>query len=159
MDMPDYSLDVFYSEERFDSQASSVKEAIREDLFVAGVEEVIYIDSYRISLEVSETEMKEVAENVFTDPVVQQYSLNSPFAKKGYWCLEVCFHPDVTDNVAITATEAVSDYLRRSLKDSERISWGRKYLLKGRLTEKEIEKICSGLLANSIIESYKYKKV
>ena len=156
--MADYSLDVFYKESKFDSQANSVKADIKEDLSI-NAEDVIYVDSYSLTLNVPEEKVRELAENIFIDPITQDFSLNNPYEKKGYWVLEVHFHEDVTDNMALTAQEAISDYLKRKLEETEKISWIRKYLIKGNLKEKDLEKICSGLLANEIIETYNYKKV
>ncbi len=156
--MADYSLDVFYKESEFDSQANSVKADIKEDLSIS-VEDVIYIDAYSLTFDVPEEKVRELAENIFIDPITQGFSLNRPYEKEGYWALEVRFHSDVTDNVAIIAEEAISDYLKRKLEETEKISWIRKYLIRGNLEEEDLEKICSGLLANKIIETYDYRKI
>lgn len=156
--MPVHVLDVFYRDRSFDSHAASVKSAIRDDLGIIGIEEVVFADSYIISLEgVSDEVLGGIAAKIFIDPLLQDFRLDNPFEVAGSWAVEVKFHGDVTDNIALVAREAVGDFLKRNLGEGEGISWVRKYFIKGNLGEGEVKKICTGLLSNGIIESYTFK--
>jgi phosphoribosylformylglycinamidine synthase subunit PurSL len=157
--MAKYLLDVFCKDQKFDATGNGLAPAIKEDLFIKGVEQVSYVDSYIINLDIDELAMKELAENIFIDPIIQGFSLNNPYGPKGLWFAEVHFNPDVTDNVAITSSEVVEDFLKRPLNENEKISFVRKYLFKGKLSEEDIKKICTGMLANDIIEKFNYGKI
>jgi len=155
--MPLYELDVFFKDKSFDSTADSVKSSIQEDLDIK-VDSLIYIENYSLALEESLEKVNELAEKVFIDSVLQNYSLNKHYEEKDSWLIQVSYHTDVTDNVGIVAEEAVSDYLKRQLKENESVSWNRKYFLKGNLSEKDIKRICFDLLANNVIESYEFQR-
>jgi len=65
---------------------------------------------------------------------------------------------EVTDNVGATARQAIEDLLDRKLLEEETIRSGRKYLLRGNIQEEEVKRICTGLLANELIEEFSYRK-
>lgn len=172
--MNSYLLDVYFKDQKFDATGNGLVGAIKEDLSVKRITEVSFVESYFINLDISEAKMKELAENIFIDPILQDFSITKPYEKKddgeanfspgflqqqkGCWLIEVHYLQGVTDNVAITSAEAIQDYEKRKLKQGEKIEWFRKYLLKGKISEEEIKKICSGMLANSMIEKFSYKK-
>jgi len=67
----------------------------------------------------------------------------------------VGFRPGVTDNVGKTAREAV-ELLLQIKKGTRKIEvyTSRQYLIKGKITRSDAERIASGLLANDLIERY-----
>ena len=156
--MKNYLLDVYFKDQKFDATGNGLVGAIKEDLSVKGITEASFVESYSINLDVNEAKMKELAENIFIDPILQDFSINKPYAKTGGWLIEVHYLPGVTDNVAITSAEAIQDYEKRKLRENEKIAWVRKYILKGKISEEEIKKICSGMLANAMIEKFSYRK-
>ncbi|MFH1256532.1 MAG: phosphoribosylformylglycinamidine synthase subunit PurS [Candidatus Diapherotrites archaeon] len=140
-----------------DTVAESVKSSIEEDLGIKGIESMAFFDVYYIHMRLTESEAREVAENVLIDPIINSYSLNNESADGFDWAIEVQLHANVTDNLGIVAKQATEELLARKLEGEIRTA--RKFLLKARISEKETRSICTDLLANEVIESYNVKKL
>jgi phosphoribosylformylglycinamidine synthase len=125
------------------------------DNFSLPVERVQSIEVYTIEGNLNKDELKKAAAGPLSDPVIQHYSINRPLACDFDWLIEVGFRPGVTDNVGKTAREAI-ELLLRAGKDSRKIGvyTSRQYLIKGKITRADAEKIASGLLANDLIERH-----
>ncbi len=86
----------------------------------------------------------EVLENVVdTDPSIYQ-NIHFDFA------VEVSYLPGVTDNSARAALDAFS--LFPALNSSFKVASGKIYLLKGNLSNQEVETLCTELLSNPLLE-------
>ncbi|MFH1824814.1 MAG: phosphoribosylformylglycinamidine synthase subunit PurS [Candidatus Firestonebacteria bacterium] len=72
------------------------------------------------------------------------------------WEIEVWYKTGVTDAVGDSVKKGISDLGITGVKE---VKTGQVYIIKGKISKKEIEKICSGLLANSIVQYYKIKQV
>ncbi|MEN6423641.1 MAG: AIR synthase related protein, partial [Smithella sp.] len=125
------------------------------DNFSLPVEEVATIEVYTIAGNVTPKELKKAASGPLSDPVIQNFSINKPLATGFDWLIEVGFRPGVTDNVGKTAREA----LELLLGDNDKargisVYTSRQYLIKGKITAGDAEKIASGLLSNDLIERY-----
>ena len=146
-----------YKEDRRDAIGESVKADIKEDLRI-NTESVSFVDIYRVNARLSDEKIEKIASQLFSDPIIQEYSVNKPFPCSFDWEIIVELNPDVTDNIGMAAEFGIEDLLGRKLKEKENVSYARKYLLKGNLSEEQVKKICTGLLANSVIEKYSYKR-
>ncbi|MBU1120659.1 MAG: phosphoribosylformylglycinamidine synthase subunit PurS [archaeon] len=153
-----WEIEVGYKEGKKDAVADSVKASIGEDLGIKKINSLRIIDVYRINKDFFETQVKEIAEKLFIDPITQSFSIDKPFSDKADWIIEVKFHEDVTDNVAIAAMEGVHDLTGLGFAEGENLRTAKKYLIEGKLSEKEVQSICKDLLANELIESFKYWK-
>ena len=71
------------------------------------------------------------------------------------WEVEVWYKPGVTDAVGDSVKKGVSDM---GMSGVEEVKTGQVYILKGKLSKKDVERICSGLLANGVVQYYKIKK-
>ncbi len=100
-------------------------------------------------------ELQKAAAGPLSDPVIQEFSINQPLAKNFDWLIEVGFRPGVTDNVGKTAREAITLLLGENI-GSRKISvyTSRQYLISGKISQADAEKIASGLLANDLIERH-----
>src|SRR3989344_5904517 len=138
-----------------DPLGESTKKRIASDLGLEA-ESVATISVFTLEGNFSDKNLAFLAEKVFIDPVVQCFSVNRPLAKKGGFdfLVEVSFRPGVTDNVGRTAREAIEYALERKLGEEENVFTATQYLLKGGLSEADIKKIASGLLANELIERF-----
>lgn len=152
-------IEIVYKDRGLDAIGAGVAADIKEDLLILAVSDVSYIDRYELSMELDDKKLEEIAKHVFLDPIIQSAALNKPFSEGFDWEIIVRYNPDVTDNVGETARLAVRDFLKTELAEDASIRHARKYLVKGKLTEKDVERICSGLLANSTIEKYTYRKL
>ncbi|MFH1240403.1 MAG: phosphoribosylformylglycinamidine synthase subunit PurS [Candidatus Diapherotrites archaeon] len=152
-----WSVEVCYRPDKRDALGLSVKADIKDDLGLS-VESVSFVHVYTINAEITENEAKKIASQLLSDPVIQDYSVNSPLKTNFDWEITVELNPDVTDNVGLAAKHGIEDLLIGKMREDEFVKYSRKYLLKGKLSEDKIKRICEDLLANSVIEKYSYKK-
>jgi len=130
------------------------KKRIIDNLALA-VAKVATIEVYTIAGELSAAELEQAAAGPLSDPVIQNFSINQPLAKNFDWLIEVGFRPGVTDNVGKTAREAITLLLGENI-GTRKISvyTSRQYLISGKISQADAEKIASGLLANDLIERH-----
>jgi phosphoribosylformylglycinamidine synthase II len=112
------------------------------------------IDVYTVDADLSREELEKSAAEPFSDPVIQNYTIDSPAAKDFDFLIEVGFRPGVTDNVGRTAREAVEFITGSSLKPEEGVYTSVQYLIKGPLTGQDVETVATGLLCNTLIQRY-----
>ena len=156
--MPAHRVEIAFLHKETDSIGRGVKADISEDLGIA-VQNVSYIEVYSIDANLGKDDVKAAAEKLFSDPIIQEYSIDNEITKGFDWIIEVKLHADVTDNTGMMAEQAIADVIGRKLKEGESIRCIRKYGIKGRLDEAQVARICNGLLANSQIETFSYKKI
>jgi phosphoribosylformylglycinamidine synthase len=125
------------------------------DSFSLSVERVSTIEIYTITGELTKDELKKTAAGPLSDPIIQNFSINKPLATDFDWLIEVGFRPGVTDNVGKTAREAIELILGGDMVGREiAVYTSRQYLISGKITKKDAQKIASGLLANDLIERH-----
>jgi len=118
------------------------------------VEEIKTIDVYTIEGELSPKQLKAIAAGPLSDPVIQEFAVNSGLAREFDWLVEVGFRPGVTDNVGKTAREAIELLLGEEYKRKVKVYTSRQYVIKGAVTPEKIDKIATGQLANELIERW-----
>ena len=156
--MPVYRVEIAFLDKNTDSIGRGIKKGINEDLGIS-LQNVSYVEVYSIDAQLSKEEVKEAAEKLLHDPLIQEYKIDKEIQGKFDWVIEVGLHPDVTDNAGMMAEQAIADVIGRKLREGEGIRMSRKYCIKGRADEGQIRKICTGMLANSQIENFSYRKV
>lgn len=118
------------------------------------VESAKVIDVYTINKNLSEKEVKEIAE-ILANPISQTYEIkpNKDTKQKTNFdfALETGFLPGVTDNIGTTAKECIEDYLKTKFKEDESVHSSTLILLKGKLTAESVGKIGESL-ANKLIQ-------
>ncbi|MEM0360427.1 MAG: phosphoribosylformylglycinamidine synthase subunit PurS [Candidatus Diapherotrites archaeon] len=146
-------IEICIKKEFSDSAGKKIMIAALEDLGIKA-SEIRTIKAFSITGKIPEKKLKEIAEKVFADPILQDFSVNSPLAKKFDFdfLLEVAFKPGVTDNEARTARESIENFLGKKLNGTVHTST--QYLLSG-ISGKEAEKIATGLIANELIELWR----
>ncbi len=138
-----------------DALGEKIKKRIIDN-FSLPVEEVATIEVYTIAGNMTKEGLKKAAAGPLSDPVIQNFSINKPPAAGFDWLIEVGFRPGVTDNVGKTAREAIKLLLGDNDKAREiSVYTSRQYLIRGKITSSDAEKIASGLLANDLIERYR----
>ncbi len=142
-----------------DPQGLKTARQCREDLKLA-VSGIRTIKVYLIDTDLSEEQLRAVAEGPFSDPVIQVAAINRPLAlelakKRDFswdWLIEVGFRPGVTDNEGRTAREALELVLGRKLGLNQGVYTSTQYCIKGELTCDQVKKLAKGLLANDLIQ-------
>jgi len=135
-----------------DAAGRSTEQKIRTHLGIP-VKRVEVRRLYRITGGVGEQEARLAARELFSDPVIQRYSMKQvleaePFA----YSLVVCYRPGVTDNEGRTATAALADLLDRPPDWTAGVATATQYLLHG-VSAEQAQRIARELLANDLIES------
>jgi phosphoribosylformylglycinamidine (FGAM) synthase PurS component len=135
------------------------------DLKIA-VRAVRVIQVYILEGALSGARLKRIAENILVDPVIEDYKIlkmkTLPVRKrfrdseKSDWSVLKTFHHGVTDNVGMTALEAIRNLGTAGV---ESVSTGKRYLIAGPLAFGDARKIADRLLANPLIESCVIEKL
>jgi phosphoribosylformylglycinamidine synthase subunit PurSL len=149
-------LEVTFQPNYRDPLGETVQRSIMEDLGLC-VERVRTIDVYTIDVDLTAEEIEKVRRELFTDPIIQESSATTRLARDFSWVIEVGFRPGVTDNVGKTAHEGIEEVLGRSLAADESVYTSRQYLLTGRLTHDEVQRVASDILANSLIQRWEIR--
>ncbi len=144
-------IEVGFKSGTVDALGESTKRRINEDLKIE-VESVKTIDAFAIDADFDDAVMERLGKELFADPVIQEFEFRKPLASGFDWIVEVGFKPGVKDNVGDTAKEAVEDILRMELRG--KVYTSKQYLLKGKISREEVERIAAKLLANELIERW-----
>lgn len=136
-----------------DALGNSIREQIVEDLRIK-VEFVRTMAVYSIDADLTDEQVEIVARDLLADPLTQVYSYKDSLAR-GFSCLiEVGYKPGVTDNVGRTTVEGIEDLLNIKFKEGQSVHTSRLYLIEGNISISQAERICTGFLANPLIEDF-----
>ncbi len=138
-----------------DVQGQSVAGEIQKELGIS-VDSVSLVKVYTLDGLSTEKVRVIVELSLLHDPVLQEISA-SPVARDFDWIVEVGFRPGVTDNEARVAQETIRTGLELSDKEKLSVYTSIQYVLKGRLSKKEVEHIARDLLSNQLIEQCRIK--
>jgi len=148
-----HRIEITLKDEVRDPRGERIKREIEHFLHLS-VDQVRTIDVYTVDAALSGAELAQVAAGPFSDPVIQNFSIDKPAAAGFDFLVEVGFRPGVTDNVGRTAAEAIGYLLGRPLATGEGVYTSVQYLISGALTRGDAEKIATGLLCNTLIQRY-----
>jgi phosphoribosylformylglycinamidine synthase II len=148
-----HRIEVGLKTEVRDALGEKIKKRIEDD-FGLPISSVRTLSVFTLDMELSCEELEMIATGPFLDPIIQEYRIDEDLAKDFDWLAEVGFKPGVTDNVGRTAKDAIEWRLGRKLKEEEKVYTSTQYLLSGDLMRKDVEKICTGLLGNSLIQRF-----
>lgn len=151
-----HRIEVGFKEGIRDALGEKIKKRIIEDLNIP-VEDVKTIEVYTIDTALSKEQLIFLGENLFSDPVIQEFSIDKPLAKDFDWLIEVGLKPGVTDNVGKTAKEAIKDTLKIEFGKDEAVYTSKQFLISEKsLTKENLEKIAKDLLANELIQRWAF---
>ncbi|MBI4743327.1 MAG: phosphoribosylformylglycinamidine synthase subunit PurL [Actinobacteria bacterium] len=150
-----WRVEVGYKSAENDSLGHAIKKEIIDDLHLK-IDEARTFDVYTIKADLTEEQISIVTKDLLTDSVVQKRWVNDsgnfqiPFAV----AIEVGYKKGVTDNVSRTTIEGIEDLLKIKFKETESVHTSKLYLLNGNISKTDAGKICTGLLANPLIEHF-----
>ena len=110
-------IEVSFKKDDADALGNSVKKRILENLNM-NVDSVRTVDVYTIDSDCSLEELKKVGKVLFTDPMIQEFTVDSSLMKDFNWLIEVGYKPGVTDNVGRTSREAIEEILKRKINEN-----------------------------------------
>ena len=142
-----------------DPQGLKAARQCRDDLRL-DVFDIRTIKVYLVDSDLSEEQLKAIAEGPFSDPVIQVSAINSSLAllfAKGpdfswNWLVETGFRPGVTDNEGRTAKEALELVIGRKLRLDEGVYTSTQYCIKGELVYDQVKRLTNELFANDLIQ-------
>lgn len=104
----------------------------------------------------TDEELEDIRQEIFTNPVTERSSFD-PLARDFDWAIWVGFRPGVRDTAGSVATEAISEYLNRSIEAEGGSAYtSRLFLLRDApLAREQVETIARELLANDIIQQWR----
>jgi len=106
-----HRIEVGFKEGIRDALGEKVKKRIIEDLNIP-VANVKTVDVYTIDTDLSKKQLNFLGENLFSDSVIQEFSIDKPLARDFDWVVEVGFKPGVTDNDGKTSKGTIEDILK-----------------------------------------------
>jgi phosphoribosylformylglycinamidine synthase II len=108
-----------------------------------------------IDASLSPAHLERIRTEIFTNPVIEESSYG-PMATEFDWLIWVGLRPGVRDTAGSTAVEAVEDLLGTRLGPGEAIYTSKLYEIRGMLKLDQVRTIASQLLANGIIQQWKF---
>jgi phosphoribosylformylglycinamidine synthase len=136
-----------------DARGERVQRELEEHLGLQ-VASVRTLEVYTVDADLSEAQVEQAAAGPFSDPVIQQYTINKPLAQDFDMLIEVGFRPGVTDNTGRTAKEAIQYLTGKKFSDTEGVYTSTQYLFCGLKDKKTAETIAKDFLANGLIQRW-----
>ncbi len=114
------------------------------------VDATTVVEVYTINKEFTEKRLHEIA-GILSNPVSQSYLIDDATDKIDFnFALEIGFLPGVTDNIATTAKETIEEFIKENFTETESIHSSILIFIKGKITQKDVEKIADNLSNNLI---------
>ncbi len=135
---------------------SRLLHAIQEDLEIQNIGRIESVKVYTIEGgQLTPADLTFLAREVFSDPIIERYSIDAPLISPFLGAIaEIGFKPGVTDNVGITALQAIQDALNRGV---DAVYSSDQYIFH-ESSCKTAEIIVTNLLANSLIQRWSIKE-
>lgn len=145
-----WRVEVTEKEGFYDAVAASVKHDIRDLGYAGKIKDVKTVQVYLLDGDFNEYTIKKICENLFIDPVTQEYnSKGNVLDEKGWKVVEVAYNPGVMDPVEESAKKAINDLGIRGVRA---VKTAKKYLIKGSLSYAQIHSIAEKILYNKVIQ-------
>ena len=148
-----HRIEVSLKDQVRDARGERIRREIEHFLHLP-VTSVRTVDVYSIDAELTADQLQAVASEPLCDRIIQEAAIDGHSPHHFDYLVEVGFRPGVTDNVGRTAREAIGHVTGRPLREGEGVYTSVQYLLKGSLTEEDVERIATGLLCNTLIQRY-----
>lgn len=142
-----------------DPVAEGVLSGAKSDLGISGLKQVRMAEVYYLSsdsIELTQDKLVTLAEQLFCDPVIQEYSIDSSILTVNWPKSEVRFLDGVTDNTGAAASEGAADVLGVA-NGSIHVRSSRIFAFDG-ISEDAVRNISKGLLANAMIQRFEILK-
>ncbi|MBU4304452.1 MAG: phosphoribosylformylglycinamidine synthase subunit PurL [Candidatus Omnitrophica bacterium] len=126
------------------------------DLGIDSVSDVKMAQVYIIEADIAEDDLKRICEGLLCDPVIQQYMFgvleDKKFRikpKKNCYVIEIAYNPGVMDPWEDSTKKGIRDLCVEGIIS---VKTGRKYRIKGTLTQAQLSLISEKLLYNKVIQ-------
>jgi phosphoribosylformylglycinamidine synthase len=136
-----------------DALGEKIRARIMGDLGIGTINSVRTASVYILNGPRFASDLVALAEGPLSDPIVQDYSINSTFYDSFDWMVEAGYRPGVTDNIGRTAKEAVIIALGKSFPESFSVHTATQFFFLGNISRKQIDRIADEILANKLIQT------
>ncbi len=134
----------------YDAVGESVKKDIIDLGFKNKIKDVKFVYVYLIEADSQESDIRRICEELLIDPVTQDYSYRQNVSnEKEYKRAEIAYNPGVMDPVEDSVKKAIKDL---GIEGISQVKTSKKYLIKGKLSKKEILSISEKVLFNKVIQ-------
>lgn len=132
----------------------SIGEGIKRDILDLGIEDVLsveFIQAYTLEGNIDKEEVEFICHELLVDKISQEYLINPNCGARinNEFMIEVAYNPGVMDPVEETALKGIRDL---KIEGIESVKTARKYIIKGRISSRELKTICDKLLCNKLIQ-------
>ena len=150
-----HRLEIALMENLVDAEGQGICQKAK-NYFGIDLHSVRTINVVTFDADLSGDQLSAVQTEIFTNPVTQ-ISSYTPLDIEFDWTIWVGFRPGVRDNPGSTAIEAVEDLTAVKFGDGQSIYTSKRYCIKGQgLTADDMDIIAGEILANNIIEQWKF---
>jgi len=146
-------LEIGLKRDIMDAEGLNIKQKAK-DYFGFEVHKIRVIRILTFDVDLNNEQLALVRTHIFTNPVTEESSF-SPLAKDFDWLIWIGFRPGVRDTAGSTAVEAIEDLLKMNFNPNEAVYTSKLYVLEGKLTEDQVQKIAHEILANDIIQQWR----
>lgn len=156
----DYCVEVASKSGFRDTRAENLKGQI-ELLGIPGVESVDIADRYFLHGAVSADDVDRLTLTLLHDPIVEEarsFPLDDDLLPSGeaVSTVDVVLHPGVTDSAAESLLTGIEEI---GIVGVEQAATGRRYTIRGALTDEAVQSIASTLLANDVIQHHHINEI
>ncbi|MCJ7594191.1 MAG: AIR synthase-related protein, partial [Desulfobacterales bacterium] len=146
-------LEIGLKREVVDAEGANVRRKAK-DYFNIEAEDIRVIRILTIDGDLDEGQMEIIRTRIFTNPVTEESSFE-PLARDFDWLIWVGFRPGVRDTAGSTAVEAVEELLKIRFGPRQGVYTSKLYVIKGGLSEGQVQTISREILANDIAQQWK----
>ena len=146
-------LEIRLNKELLDAEGAGIRRKSRE-YFGFEVEDIRVIRVLTIDADLEPSQLEQIRTALFTNPVTE-ISSYTPIAGDFDWIIWIGFRPGVRDTAGSTAAEAIEDLTGLKFKPDQAVYCSKLYEIRGTLTEGQVGKIASELLANDLVQQWK----
>ena len=137
----------------FDAAGEGVKKDI-EDFGIKSVARVCVIQVFLIEGQISASNITRICEELLVDKIVQDFSFCPAeeavlYPKQNQKIVEVAYNPGVMDPSEESILKGINDL---GIRDALAVHTAKKYILSGRVSDKELDTIVNKALANKLIQ-------
>jgi phosphoribosylformylglycinamidine synthase subunit PurSL len=122
-----------------------------QDMGISSVTDARVIDVYWLEANLMPEKVQLICSGLLSDSVTQEYCLADEPVNPGedYHVVEVAYNAGVTDPVRDSVMKAIKDL---GIPNVRGVATARRYLLRGDITQEELDTIASRLLVNPIVQ-------
>ena len=147
--MPVWRVEIKEKSGAFDAIGAGIKKDI-QDLGILSVDEVYFVQVYYLEGEIKEGELGKICSQLLVDNITQTFSWDGQAkVPAGFKGIEVAYNPGVMDPVEESVLKGVKDLGINGIRS---VRTAKLYLLKGDISQEQLNKITEKLLYNRLIQ-------